>query len=113
MAGGEGRAAGGAPGGPAAARARGPPRGVPPAERIFCDDTVCAIVTDGVKPPAILVEAAEKTGIALLASPEPSQHVINVLRPYMQQELGEVSTLHGVMLDVLEIGVLITGECGT
>jgi HPr kinase/phosphorylase len=28
----------------------------------------------------------------------------------MQQELGEVTTLHGVMLDVLEIGVLITGE---
>ncbi len=87
-----------------------PPLRVPTAERIFCADTVCAIVTDGVKPPAILVEAAEKAGIALLASPEPSQHVINVLRPYMQQELGEVSTLHGVMLDVLEIGVLITGE---
>ncbi len=28
----------------------------------------------------------------------------------MQQELGEVTTLHGVMLDVLEIGVLITGD---
>ncbi len=36
--------------------------------------------------------------------------MINVLRPYMQQELGEVTTLHGVMLDVLEIGVLITGD---
>jgi HPr kinase/phosphorylase len=28
----------------------------------------------------------------------------------MQQELGEVVTLHGVMLDVLEVGVLITGD---
>jgi HPr kinase/phosphorylase len=28
----------------------------------------------------------------------------------MQLELGEVSTIHGVMLDVLEIGVLITGD---
>ena len=28
----------------------------------------------------------------------------------IQQELGEVTTLHGVMLDVLEIGVLITGS---
>jgi len=36
--------------------------------------------------------------------------VINVLRPYMQQELGEITTLHGVFLDVLEIGVLITGD---
>ena len=36
--------------------------------------------------------------------------MINVLRPYMQQELGEVTTLHGVFLDVLEIGVMITGD---
>jgi HPr kinase/phosphorylase len=28
----------------------------------------------------------------------------------MQRELGEVTTLHGVFLDVLEIGVLITGD---
>jgi HPr kinase/phosphorylase len=28
----------------------------------------------------------------------------------MQQELGEITTLHGVMLDVLEVGVLITGD---
>jgi HPr kinase/phosphorylase len=41
---------------------------------------------------------------------QPSQHVINVLRPYMQRELGEVTTLHGVFLDVLEIGVMITGD---
>ena len=80
------------------------------AERIFDGDTVCVIVGDGLKVPANLVNAAEKAGTALLSSTEPSQHVINVLRPYMQQELGEVTTLHGVMLDVLEIGVLITGD---
>jgi len=73
-------------------------------------DTVCVIVGDGVAVPQMLVEAAEEAGTALLNSTEPSQQVINVLRPYMQQELGEITTLHGVMLDVLEIGVLITGE---
>ncbi|HXS52007.1 MAG TPA: HPr(Ser) kinase/phosphatase [Usitatibacter sp.] len=82
----------------------------PTVERICGADTLCVIVTDGVAPPAALKEAAERFGVALLTSTEPSQHVINVLRPYMQQELGEVTTLHGVMLDVLEIGVLITGE---
>ena len=82
----------------------------PTAERICSPDTLCVIVTDGVAPPPVLLEAAERSGVALLTATEPSQHVINVLRPYMQQELGEVTTLHGVMLDVLEIGVLITGE---
>jgi HPr kinase/phosphorylase len=73
-------------------------------------ETVCLIVCDGIAAPAALVESANKSGVALLTSTEPSQHAINILRPYMQQELGEVTALHGVMLDVLEIGVLITGE---
>ena len=82
----------------------------PTVDRICSSDTVCVIVADGAKPPAVLLEAARRTDTPLLTSVEPSQHVINVLRPYMQQELGEVTTLHGVMLDVLEIGVLITGD---
>jgi HPr kinase/phosphorylase len=73
-------------------------------------ETVCVIVGDGVAPPAALGRAAESAGTPLLTSTESSQHVINVLRPYMQQELGEITTLHGVFLDVLEIGVLITGD---
>ena len=79
-------------------------------ERIVGGDTLCVIVCDGVAPPASLIDRAERARTPLLASSEPSQHVINVLRPYMQQELGEVTTLHGVFLDVLEIGVLITGD---
>jgi HPr kinase/phosphorylase len=80
------------------------------AARIVGGETICVIVGDGIKAPDILVKAAEKAGTPLLTSTEPSQHLINVLRPYMQQELGEVTTLHGVFLDVLEIGVLITGD---
>src|SRR6185436_2749847 len=60
--------------------------------------------------PPVLAHASRRAGVPLLTSTEPSQHVINVLRPYMQRELGEVTTLHGVFLDVLEIGVLITGD---
>jgi len=82
----------------------------PTIARIVGGDTVCVILGDGLEAPAALVEAARKAGTPLITSTEPSQHVINVLRPYMQQELGEVTTLHGVFLDVLEIGVLITGD---
>jgi len=79
-------------------------------EGICNGEIVAIIVCDGVAPPAALAECAEATGLPLLTSTEPSQHVINVLRPYMQQELGEITTIHGVMLDVLEVGVLITGD---
>ncbi|MGE5094642.1 MAG: HPr(Ser) kinase/phosphatase [Betaproteobacteria bacterium] len=80
------------------------------AAHIVGGETVCVIVCDRVAVPEALRNAAEATGTPVLTSTEPSQHVINVLRPFMQQELGEITTLHGVFLDVLEIGVLITGE---
>jgi HPr kinase/phosphorylase len=80
------------------------------AAHIVDGHTVCVIVCDSVPVPAALRQAAEEARTPVLTSTEPSQHVINVLRPFMQQELGEVTTLHGVFLDVLEIGVLITGD---
>ncbi len=80
------------------------------AQRIFGPDTLCVLVCEGLPVPPVLAHAARRAGTALLTSTQPSQHVINVLRPYMQRELGEVTTLHGVFLDVLEIGVLITGD---
>jgi HPr kinase/phosphorylase len=80
------------------------------AEGICKSETVAIIVAEGLPAPRALVECAERSGTALLTAAEASQHVINVLRPYMQQELGEITTLHGVFLDVLEIGVLITGD---
>src|SRR5438105_13895065 len=82
----------------------------PTAAGICKSETVAIIVADGIAPPQALADCAERAGVPVLTSTEPSQHVINVLRPYMQQELGEVTTIHGVMLDVLEIGVLITGD---
>ncbi len=80
------------------------------AARVFGPDTVCVLLCEGLEVPRSLAAAADRAGTALIRSAEPSQHVINVLRPYLQRELGEITTLHGVFLDVLEIGVLITGE---
>jgi HPr kinase/phosphorylase len=79
-------------------------------EGICRGEIVTLIVAEAIAPPPALRECAERAGVPLITSTEPSQHVINVLRPYMQQELGEITTLHGVFLDVLEIGVLITGD---
>lgn len=87
-----------------------PPAQEQTAARIFGPDTICVFLCEGLAVPPVLAHAARRAGTALLTSTQPSQHVINVLRPYMQRELGEVTTLHGVFLDVLEIGVMITGD---
>jgi HPr kinase/phosphorylase len=78
--------------------------------RIFEASTVCVLVCDGDAVPDYLEHAATRFAKPLLTSTVPSQQVINVLRPYLQSELGAVTTVHGVFLDVLEIGVMITGD---
>ncbi len=56
-----------------------------------------------------LFERAEAKQIALLRSPRASPHIVDVLRLYLARRLAESTTMHGVFLDVLELGVLITG----
>ena len=62
---------------------------------------------DGAAVPAS--SSATRTTCALFTSPQPSPHLVDVFRLYLSRVLAESTTLHGVFLDVLEMGVLITG----
>ncbi len=75
-------------------------------------------------PPAIIVadnlpvldelrDACEKTGTPLFASPRSCSAVIDQLRHYLARKLADSTSLHGVFMDVLGMGVLITGESGS
>ena len=59
--------------------------------------------------PQYLLDQCNKHHVALFTSPQPSPHVVDVIRLYLARVLAESTTLHGVFLDVLEMGVLITG----
>jgi HPr kinase/phosphorylase len=50
--------------------------------------------------------------VPLMSSPLPSLQIIWVIRAYMGRALAEFVTRHGVLLDVLGMGVLLTGESG-
>jgi HPr kinase/phosphorylase len=73
---------------------------------------VCLILSDGERAPAALDEFAHSANVPLLASPLPSLQIIWVVRTYLGRGLAEYATRHGVFLDVLGMGVLITGESG-
>ena len=75
-------------------------------------DLACFIVAGADRTPQPLVEVAESTGTPLLASPVASAELMWMLRPYLARALAESTTAHGVFLDVLGMGVLITGESG-
>ena len=75
-------------------------------------------------PPAIIVadnlpvldelrEACEKTGTPLFASPKSCSAVIDQLRHYLARKLADTTSLHGVFMDVLGMGVMITGDSGS
>ena len=77
--------------------------------RLFTTELAAIIVANGEDVPAHLLDECNRHHIALMTSPQPSPHVVDVIRLYLARVLAESTTLHGVFLDVLEIGVLITG----
>lgn len=75
------------------------------------------------RPPAIIVadrcevlaeirDACAASDTPLFTTPLPAAQVIDALRVYVSRQLAETVTLHGVFMDVLGIGVLITGDSG-
>jgi len=80
--------------------------------RLFESHPAAIIVADGVTPPAALVEAATRAHTPLFASPLPAPRVIEKLTRYLAKALAAHEERHGVFMDVLGLGVLITGESG-
>ena len=81
-------------------------------ERLLDAHPAAVIVADGVAPPPELVASATRTQTPLFTSPLPAPRVIERLSRYLARALAETAELHGVFMDVLGLGVLITGESG-
>jgi HPr kinase/phosphorylase len=81
-------------------------------ERLFESHPAAVIVADGVAPRPELVDAAGATHTPLFTSPLPAPVVIEKLSRYLAKLLAETTERHGVLMDVLGVGVLITGESG-
>ena len=73
-------------------------------------ETLSIFLCDGVSAPDYLVAACDQYATPLFLSQKKGRVFVNLLRPYLQRELSEVTTTHGVFLDVLGFGALITGN---
>lgn len=74
--------------------------------------TLCLIVAGTDKIPQELIIYANRTHTPLFRSPLPSVHLMWLVRHYIVKALAESTTRHGVFLDVLGVGVLVTGDSG-
>ena len=70
------------------------------------------IVADGQKPLPFLLDMAEKFQIPLFVTTERAACVIDMLRAYLSRHFAEHTSMHGVFMDILGLGVLLTGESG-
>jgi HPr kinase/phosphorylase len=70
------------------------------------------IITDGVTIVPQLRDAANAKDVALWSTPYTATEVLDSLRSYLSKTLAETVNLHGVFMDVLGLGVLITGDSG-
>lgn len=72
----------------------------------------CIVFAESLAPPERLIEFCEEHKVPLVSSPKDAARVIDVLRAYLSRYYAPRQIAHGVFLDVLGVGVLITGESG-
>ena len=80
--------------------------------RIVTLEPPVLIAADGVTPPDRLVAMCDRAEIPLFVTAESAGQVIDIVRAYLAQLFAERITRHGVFMDILGLGVLLTGESG-
>jgi HPr kinase/phosphorylase len=82
------------------------------AERFFAGPLPCAVVVGSLPAPAHFVEAAERASVPLFSSDFPAAGFIEEAGRHLYRLFTETSTVHGVLLDVIGVGVLLSGRSG-
>jgi len=82
------------------------------AERLFAPSPSAVIFADSLAPPPELLAEADRSATPLFTTPLPAARVIEKLQNYLAKRLADSTERHGVLMDVLGVGVLITGDSG-
>ena len=80
--------------------------------QLFARDLPCVVITEGLDVPEELPAAAERAEVPLLRTSLQTPIAIARLTTLLDDELAPRDTRHGALVDVLGLGVLITGESG-
>jgi len=79
-------------------------------QQLFAEQPALVILVNGIAGLPELASMADDSGVALMRSPLPDNQVLDNLQYYASLFLSEKTTLHGVFLEVLGMGVLLTGD---
>ncbi len=81
-------------------------------DHLFSNELAAIVISNGETVPPVLRETSERTGTPLFTSTLASPILMSYLGHYLTQSLAEMTSLHGVFLEVLGMGVLIKGDAG-
>ena len=81
-------------------------------KQIFSGQTVCIIISDNCNVPELLKNKSNKYDIPLFSTPVNGNKLTDALHYYLTNLFADMLTLHGVYMEVMAIGVLITGSSG-
>lgn len=79
-------------------------------DRLFSGDTAIVIISNEQPVPDGFTQAATEHGVPIFSSRLDSKQLITNLQYFLTHLLAEKVTLHGVFMEVMGIGVLLTGE---
>jgi HPr kinase/phosphorylase len=82
------------------------------AETLLGSNPAAIVVCRGLPPPDALATACEAAGVPLLVTALATAEFIHLCTGWLQERLAPTTELHGVLLDVLGIGVLLLGKSG-
>ena len=80
--------------------------------RVFGHDLPCVLITGGFHPVAEVVAAAEAASVPLLRTEASTPEAMSRLTALLDAYLAARGVVHGVLMDILGLGVLVIGESG-
>ena len=78
----------------------------------FATEVPCVLITGGLEAPKDLVQEADRAGVPLLSTRVGTATAIGKLSALLEDRLAVSEVIHGVLLDILGLGVLMMGESG-
>jgi HPr kinase/phosphorylase len=81
-------------------------------DAVFTHDVPCVLITGGWEPPADLRHGAERASVPLLRTAVATPLAIAKLTAVLEDALAVREVIHGVLMDILGLGVLIVGDSG-
>jgi HPr kinase/phosphorylase len=79
---------------------------------VFTHDVPCVLITGGWEPPPDLRAGADRSQVPLLRTAVATPLAIAKLTAILEDSLAVREVIHGVLMDILGLGVLVVGDSG-